>query len=220
MQTRVIGLYSPHFIESGWRTIRIFEQVLATVGIAINTCETVLDFGCGCGRVIRAIHHSIPKANLFGTEIDAEAVQWLNENYQQFGNFSVNGPLPPLAFDDERFDLIYCISVFTHLPETMQRAWLAELHRVAKRGSVLLVTTYNEERHRALNSFNRAELVKKGFVYIEETIPTTEGLPVFYQTAFHSHEYIRRVWGEYFEILYIEPQALESHSDLVLLRKA
>jgi cyclopropane fatty-acyl-phospholipid synthase-like methyltransferase len=219
LQMRVIGLYSPHFIESGYRTFGIFEQMLASAGLRIQSCHTVLDFGCGCGRLIRAFHTSMPEAELFGTEIDAEAVQWLNENYQRFGMFSVNGHLPPLHHESERFDLIYGVSVFTHLPETMQLAWLAELHRVAKRGCLLLLTVYNEEQHRVLNASNRAKLATSGFCYIEESVSTTEGLPVFYQTAFHSHEYIRRVWGAYFEVLQIEPQALESHSDLVLLRK-
>jgi SAM-dependent methyltransferase len=219
LQIRVIGLYSPHFIESGWRTFGIFEQILARAGFGIQSCDTVLDFGCGCGRLIRAFSQSMPHAKLFGTEIDAEAVQWLNENYQRFGSFSVNGSLPPLPHENERFDLIYGVSVFTHLPEAMQFAWLAELHRVARRGCLLLLTIYNEERHRVLNSTNRAKLASTGFCYIEESVPTTEGLPAFYQTAFHSHEYIRRVWGEHFEVLNIAPQALEHHSDLVLLRK-
>ena len=219
LQIRVLGLYSPHFIESGWRTFGIYEQKLAELGFDIHSFRTVLDFGCGCGRLIRAFHQLMPQAKLFGTEIDAEAVQWLNENYPQFGAFSVNGSLPPLPYETERFDLIYGVSVFTHLPETMQVAWLAELHRVAKRGCLLLFTIYNEERHRVLNSSNRAKLASTGFCYIEESVPTTEGLPTFYQTAFHSHEYIRRVWGSHFEVINIAPQALESHSDLVLLRK-
>jgi len=219
LQIRVIGLYSPHFIESGYRTFGTFEQTLAAAGLEIRSCDTVLDFGCGCGRLTRAFHQSMPTSKMFGTEIDAEAIQWLNENYSQFGTFTVNGSLPPLPHENERFDLIYGVSVFTHLPETMQIAWLAELYRVAKRGCVLLLTIYNEERHRLLNASNRAKLAANGFCYIEESVPTTEGLPAFYQTAFHSHEYIRRVWGEHFEVLNIVPQALESHSDLVLLRR-
>jgi SAM-dependent methyltransferase len=187
LQIRVLGLYSPHFIESGWRTFEVYEQKLAELGFAIQSCSTVLDFGCGCGRLIRAFHQSMPHAKLFGTEIDAEAVQWLNENYRQFGTFTVNGFLPPLPHDSERFDLIYGVSVFTHLPEAMQVAWLAELRRVAKHGCLLLLTTYNEERHPVLNASNRAKLASTGFCYIEESVPTTEGLPTFYQTAFHTH---------------------------------
>ena len=40
----------------------------------------------------------------------------------------VNPPLPPLPFADGEFDLIWCGSVFTHLDEERQDAWLAELN--------------------------------------------------------------------------------------------
>jgi methylase of polypeptide subunit release factors len=31
-----------------------------------------------------------PQAKLYGTDIDPEAIEWLNENYQKFGTFSRN----------------------------------------------------------------------------------------------------------------------------------
>jgi len=56
------------------------------------------------------------------------------------------------------------------------------------------------------------------FGIFEQTL-ATEGLPAFHQTAFHSHEYIRRGCGAQFEVLSIAPQTLKGHSDLVLLRR-
>jgi ubiquinone/menaquinone biosynthesis C-methylase UbiE len=219
LQVRILGLYSPHFIESGWQTFEVFQQSLARFGCAIESCETVLDFGCGCGRVIRAFRQMSPRARLYGTDIDGEAIQWLSENYQQFGTFSRNGELPPFAFGDDSFDLIYSISVFTHLPENMQLAWLEELRRVCKPGAFVLTTAYDQNRHLVLNSTNRKVFADTGFCYIHENVSTTEGLPAFYQTAFHSHDYIRRVWGTFFEVVHIEPLGMDGHSDLVILRK-
>ena len=220
LQVRVIGLYSPHFIESGWHTFNVFEQALAKAGRPIRSFESVLDFGCGCGRVTRSFRQMSPHAKLFGSDVDGEAIHWLNQNYHTFAEFSVNGPMPPLRFENETFDLIYCISVFTHLPEDMQRAWLAELQRVARRNAIVLLTVYGQKQYLDLNASNRAEFLKRGFYYVHERVSTTEGLPSFYQTAFHSHEYVRSVWGEYFEVLNIEPLAIDSHSDLIVLRKA
>jgi len=219
LQVRVLGLYSPHFIESGWQTFQVFQQHLARVGCAIESCGTVFDFGCGCGRVIRAFHQMSPQAKLYGTDIDPEAIEWLNENYQKFGTFSRNPDLPPLSFGNDAFDLIYSISVFTHLPEKMQLAWLEDLRRVTKPGGFILATTFDQSRHLVLNPSNRAEFADKGFCYIHENVSTTDGLPAFYQTAFHSHDYIRRVWGEFFEVVAIEPHAVDGHSDLVILKK-
>jgi ubiquinone/menaquinone biosynthesis C-methylase UbiE len=219
LQVRVLGLYSPDFVESGWQTFQTFANALAKVGCYINSCENVLDFGCGCGRVIRAFHQMSPQSKLFGTDIDPEAIQWLRSNYPRFGIFSLNSELPPLPFGDDSFDLIYSISVFTHLPEKMQLEWLAELRRVSKPGGFILATTYDQNRYSVLNVANRTEFLKKGFCYVHEEVPTTDGLPAFYQTTFHSHDYIRRVWADFFEVVDIEPLAVDGHSDLVVLRR-
>jgi ubiquinone/menaquinone biosynthesis C-methylase UbiE len=219
LQVRVIGLYSPHFIESGWQTFDVFDRALARAGCAIRSCETVLDFGCGCGRVIRAFHQMSPRARLYGSDIDAEAIQWLSENYRQFAHFGVNAGLPPLGYGDNAFDLIYSISVFTHLPESMQLAWLEELRRVSKQGGFVLATVHGEEQYSMLNASNRVAFEEKGFCYVGEKVSTTPGLPSFYQTTFHSHEYIRRVWSQYFEVVNIESLMVDGHSDLVILKK-
>ncbi len=45
--------------------------------------------------------------------------------------------------EDGSFDLIWAVSVFTHLAETWS-AWLLELHRVLKPGGILLATFMGE----------------------------------------------------------------------------
>src|SRR5947208_884804 len=76
----------------------------------------------------------------------------------------VNGLAPPLAFDDASFDLVYALSVFTHLTGDLQVAWRDELRRVLRPGGRLLITTHGrsyvprldvEERER----FESGELV-------------------------------------------------------------
>ena len=64
---------------------------------------------------------------------------------------------PPLAYCAGQFDFIYSLSVFTHMPETMQYAWVNELRRVLKPGGYLLVTTHGE---RYLESLNAEQLVR------------------------------------------------------------
>ena len=45
-----------------------------------------------------------------------------------------------MDFPDAYFDLIFNHSVFTHLDENYQDAWLAELERVTKPGGVLVLS--------------------------------------------------------------------------------
>ncbi len=70
--------------------------------VQLGSKSRVLDFGCGCGRVITYFHDS----QLYGTDIDEQAIAWCKENLAELGSFTVNGEWPPLSFEDGFFDLI------------------------------------------------------------------------------------------------------------------
>ena len=68
---------------------------------AINTTSAlqsghVLDFGCGCGRVITHLHETYKSADFYGTDIDEEAIQWCLNNFADVGSFDANNELPTI----------------------------------------------------------------------------------------------------------------------------
>ena len=97
----------------------------------------MLDFGCGCGRTI--MWFAGKKVKFDGTDIDSEAIQWCHNNLK-FAKFAVNDIMPPLEYEDSKFDLIYSMSVFTHLDEYRQFQWLIELKRVLREDGILIIT--------------------------------------------------------------------------------
>jgi SAM-dependent methyltransferase len=116
-----------------------YESVRAHV--PRDELESVLDFGCGCGRVTRYWRDFA--GSISGTDLSAEAVTWCRENLP-FARFERNDLEPPLTFSDGSFDLVYGLSVFTHLTVDTQRRWLGELRRVLRPGGYLLLTTHGE----------------------------------------------------------------------------
>jgi hypothetical protein len=44
-------------------------------------------------------------------------------------------------------------------------------------------------------------------------------LPDFYQSAFHTKDYIYQQWSAYFDIVRYEERGINNHQDAVLLRK-
>ena len=58
------------------------------------------------------------------------------------GHFQATSPISRLPFPNKHFDVVYSISVFTHLDEHMQDQWLSELRRVLKMDGVLLFTVH------------------------------------------------------------------------------
>lgn len=130
------------FLMDGRTTALEVMTVLEANGVEIATLNKILDFGCGCGRVIRHFH-AVTRSQLHGTDYNREAIDWCRRKLG-FGQFEVNGLVPPLPYMKEEFDLVYALSVFTHLPESLQVAWMSELCRVLKPGGHLLMTTHGE----------------------------------------------------------------------------
>jgi SAM-dependent methyltransferase len=174
----------------------------------------VLDFGCGCGRVISYLSPLFINNEIYGCDIDGEAIDWCERNLSNIGTFINNDNFPPLPFDDNYFNIVYSISVFTHLPEDMQLLWLEELKRITQEGAYLLITTHGKD----LAPVNLQKVLNtKGFYYGKGS--GTDGLPAYYQTSFHTEEYIRERWSDYFEIINIEKKGIMNHQDLVVCRR-
>lgn len=217
LQIRVTGAAAGQFHLTGRRVAEQIAGILARAGLPLGRHARILDFGCGPGRVISAIKDMHPQAELFGSDIDGEAIGWARANLEDVGDFRVNGPAPPLPFADESFDLIYSISIFTHLPEDMQHGMLAELRRILKPGGVLLTTKLDPGAY-DLPDDVRAKGVNDGFVYWGDA-DATEGLPGFYRLAYHTEAYVRRVWAKYFDVLHVGSHDLNNTQDAVLLRR-
>ncbi len=220
LQVRVVGVYAGDFIQGGFDACRDLNFALEPAGKSLADFETILDFGCGCGRTVRALHTVSPRSTLYGVDIDDEAISWVRENYAPFGTFSTVPHVPPTRFPDHQFDFIYGISVFTHLPEHLQTAWLEELRRISKPKGYLVLTTHGEKHYKKLDRQAVNVMKEKGFFYSDFgfNYGRSIGLPDFYQTAFHSHDYIRREWAKYFDIVDIKALGMSQHQDTVLLR--
>lgn len=82
--------------------------------IAIHDFAAILDFGCGSGRVTRYWRDS--PAAVHGTDYTPDLIRWCERNLS-FGKFQVNRADPLLGYPNDSFDLVYALSVFTHLAE-------------------------------------------------------------------------------------------------------
>lgn len=139
---------------------------LESNGIDIGEMGDILDFGCGCGRIIRHIRLRT-RAGIYGSDYNFDLVRWCRENLD-FGNFDQNELAPPLAYEDGKFDFIYLISVFTHLGAELQRRWMVELKRVLRPGGVMLFTTHGEQYKEFLTDEQFESLMAGEVVVVEE----------------------------------------------------
>ncbi len=185
-------------------------------GLDIDDLGAILDFGCGCGRVIRYFN-SLKRAKLYGTDYNPKMIAWCKKNLP-FAEFEVNGLSPPLVYGDGSFGLIYTFSVFTHLSEALQVSWVAELSRVLKTGGYLLLTTHGGPYADAFLPAHQREQFRSG-----QLVVLNEGSSgANYCTTFHPAAYVQRSLVKGFEILEFVPGKGPSHQpdqDSYLLRK-
>ena len=217
LQKRVVRDYPPDFLDSGYTVLDELESVLQLAGWKLGSFSNILDFGCGCGRVTRALYYRKSRQGLYASDLDPEAIAWCQENYSKLAEFSVNNAEPPLAYADSTFDLVLAVSIFTHLPEDMQFRWLDELSRVTKPDGCLILSVHGGHHIRNANAEIQEEIRKRGFFY--QQVGGVEGLPEFYQCAYHSLDYISHQWGRYFDVLHCRENLIGGHQDAILCRK-
>jgi SAM-dependent methyltransferase len=202
-----------NFLLIGEKAAEALEAAVKSLGLSFSKPLTVLDFGCGCGRALAWLTQRHPHCSWFGTDTDSEAIAWCQSNLP--GTHWVNGHQPPLPAAEAQFDLIYAISVFTHLDEENQQAWLRELARALKPGGWLLLSVYGEHIWKARPEAH--DVIESGFLF--QTSKKHEGiLPDWYHTTFQTRERITANAAQYFaEVRYV-PRGFGDH-DLVAARK-
>jgi len=191
------------FRAVGKRTSESIQAALLRVGRRIGDFHAILDFGCGCGRTLTWLTRQFPDVKFHGTDVDTEAIAWCRAHLPLV-DWQVNAALPPLERGQGAFDLVYAISVFTHLDADHQDQWLHEFARVLRPGGILLLTVHGEGARRDWDTDRRARLEQEGFVF--ETSTKLRGIvPEWYHTAHHTREYAVSRVGAYFRVLaYIE----------------
>ncbi len=217
------------FMETGQSSVRDIEAALATINKSLFDFESILEFGSGCGRIMRWLGPVGAKSELHGCDIDEEAMAWSNEHLG-FARFATNPAEPPLPYEDDTFDLVFNHSVFTHIDERMQDLWLAELLRVIKPGGLVLATVHGEivlqqiEDGAATTGESlygwREQLESRGIVFIADDGYVGSWFPDFYHTTIHAPWYVFEHWGSSgFSVLAYLPRRALGFQDYVILER-
>lgn len=211
----VIGVYELEgFLESGATSADAIRDLLKEAGAGVETMGSVLDFGCGAGRIIRH-WKDVSGPSFHGTDYNPALVNWCARNLR-FAEFKVNPLAGPLPYESNSFDLVYAYSVFTHLSVSLQGYWASEIRRVLKPGGFLYVTLHGESCIDTLDEKMKEDFKSGRFVVIEAERSGTN-----YCAAYHPEAYVRGEFSRGFSVEVFRREGARggSKQDAYLLKK-
>jgi SAM-dependent methyltransferase len=181
------GVYEG-FLESGATDAQAIRDALGAHGLEVRQIGAMLEFGCGSGRVLR--HWSdLPDTRVHGSDFNPHMIEWCRGNLP-LARFTVNGVAPPLEYDDGSFDLVYAVSVFTHLLEPLQLPWLRELARVVRPGGHLLLSLNGRQMAEQLLEGEQRERFAAGeFAELWAERAGTNACTVFHPERYRREEF-------------------------------
>jgi SAM-dependent methyltransferase len=184
----------------------------------------VLDWGIGCGRVAVPLKRAfLNDAEILGVDIDRDNVDWcerhLTDVKVQMGDY-----YPPLNFESGSIDLIYGISVMTHLSRDAQAVWLRELRRILRQGGICILTTHGEYAISLVDWFPSAvyrDIMKLGIsdVMLDDNLGPHLAIPGYYRGTFQLRRQVEEHWSKYLKIVGYLPAGSHAHQDIIVMMK-
>ncbi len=189
--------------------------------------KAVLDYGCGYGRIIRALYYYCNPDNLYGCDPWDKSLS-ICEQDGLIANLALSDYLPQhLPFGDRKFDLAYAFSVFTHLSERSMSTSIKALSNGLVSGGILAITirpieywnfdkSIPEERVSKLQESHRA----KGFAFYPHAGREAIDGDITYGDTSCTIDYVRKLASAVdLEVISVDRTMSDSYQLYVFLRK-
>ncbi len=219
---------------SGLRDYLMIHQLARNYQLELPKPERIFDLGCASGRVIRHFSAHETGLELWGMDINNRHTEWVRRYLDPSLRVFQGTILPTLPLQDDYFSLVYAFSVFSHI-DYLDGAWLLELRRILQPGGVAYLSVHSEGTWKRMQEgvpiydalINGASVIEEykvtpeflaGPMPKEKTVFTYRTGMSYNTNVFLHTDYIRNLWGRYFEIVDIVPEG-HNYQDVVLLRK-
>lgn len=210
-----------HYLKVGLSAIRCIDTSLENSNVVLGSAPSILDFPCGYGRVLRFLRARYPLSNITVSEIDVNAIQFCEETFKchgvvsspDFDTLTLPGP----------FDLVWCGSLLTHLPEDDTKGLLGLIFRHLSPNGTCIITTHGQlsvdwissgdDSYGLTKAAERemlAQFEKTGYGYADYKVGSGYGISVVSRDrmqrlvaetgAWHETSFIEHGWDEHQDV--------------------
>jgi SAM-dependent methyltransferase len=223
------GLTAEEYLREGARDVNAMLDTFDEVGVSAGELlPRVLDFGCAEGRMLRFIPRTEGSVR-WGVDINAERIAWAQQHLSPPFLFATTTTAPHLPFEDNYFDLVFALSVFTHISD-LADAWFLELLRILRPGGHVWLTIHDEHTVELLlgrysEGGMHAEMVELVRQFDEETEVLRTDWVYFTVLAdpaaqvFHNADYLVDKWSRLADCLVVKQEATGYQTALVFRKR-
>lgn len=208
------------YLDSGRRSYSSLIQLLKKHNVELGDGDAMLDWGGAAGRALRNFTAEAKRGcSVWGCDVHAPSIQWAQNHLSPPFKFFNSSVLPHIPFPDGHFKFIYGLSVLTHMI-TMRDLWLLELQRVLRPDGCLILTVHDEStwqlfRERGMPPWMPSDL--KRLPEMPGECVEIRGSRWEYCYTFFRSDYVRRLWGQFFDIKDIVPKAEGYQTAVVMM---
>jgi SAM-dependent methyltransferase len=201
-------------------------------------CETplrqarVLDFGCGWGRLTRFFARDVDPGLLYGCD-PVDDILEVCRRTRVPATLAQSDFVPDQLPFEERFNLVFAFSVFTHLSESAHERCLKAIHASLEPGGILIATirppAYLQHHPlmapalEALGPDPMAALQEPRYVFVshgaEPDHPQYAGGEMTYGEAVISLPYVQDRWTKLFDVVDVSLSTVDMYQVMVTLRR-
>jgi ubiquinone/menaquinone biosynthesis C-methylase UbiE len=186
---------------------------------------TVVDWGVGCGRVAVPLKRIfLPNATVIGYDVDEFNIEWCKNQLSDVRAETCDY-FPPLELAAQSVDLMYGISVMTHLTQAAQEIWLREIKRIMKPNGVCILSVHGDYSLLGNRGFSPIVFQQLKAFGISDISYNWDGLGPklslkgYYRGTFQLRQQVEEAWSKHFQIVEYLPAANELNQDFVVLKR-
>ena len=196
----------PHFAISRKPPVEYLITRLNAAGVAATRLRSILDFGCGCGRILAGWEHVLaPGTRLIGCDINPKLIAFC-QTHIPFATTFVSDYLPPLPFADGEIDFAYAASVFTHLTPEATLAWGREMARIVRPGGHLILSFHGTQYESVVEQISDEgpEILRRKGVFVHlHGQPGRHPLGSNHYATFMTRDYVNNMFTDFEPIEFI-----------------
>ena len=223
-QDDIFGFFAGHpssrnplrdYFADGWRTLSELMLLLEAVDQPLLKTPRVLEFASGHGRFTRHLAKALGAGRVVVSDVVPSAVAFSKSTFGVDGFLSAS--VPEEVQWPQRFELVFVLSLFSHLPRSTWSRWLKVLFEAVAPGGLLVFSTHGVKAA----AFDSVVLDEEGFFFA----PSSESHAIDaqeYGTAFTSEAFVLQSIADTLGadcLVHKAPVHFWNHQDAYVLRR-